>query len=545
MQSPHGNRSEAFRPPFMGRNGMVTSGHQLASQAGVRTMMAGGNAIDAAIATAAALGVVEPQSSGIGGDGFLLIYDAESGAVSAVNATGPAPQEATRERYLAEGGIPMRGMRSVSVPGLVDGWLLAHERFGVLPLEQVLRPAIELCEEGFPISHKLAADMRAVLPLFAADPYTRAVFTDDGEAKPPGSLLVQTDLGATYRLIAAEGRSAFYEGAIAQTIDGFSREHGGYLSAGDLAAFQAHWDDPIHTSYRGYEVYEMPPNSSGHILLQELNMVEGFDLPALGCNSAESVHLMVEAKKLAFADRERYVADPEWVDVPLVGLLSKEYATQRAREIDPERAATGVDAGLPDAFGDTTCFCTTDGAGNAVCVLQSIQSVFGSCLIAGETGILLNNRMTYWHLEEDHPNCLMPGKRVRHTMNPVIVIQDDKPFLVCGTPGADTQVQTNLQLITHILDFGMNPQEAVEAPRWRSLQNPMESTVPHTCDDVLQLEGRFPESVRAELARRGHELEILDDWGGPGSAQAILIDPQSGALIGGSDPRRDGYACGW
>ena len=317
------------------------------------------------------------------------------------------------------------------------------------------------------------------------------------------------------------------------------------LSADDLADFHAHWAEPIRTNYRGYDVYEMPPNSSGHILLQELNMVELFDLPALGCNTAESVHLMVEAKKLAFADRERYVADPDWVDVPLDGLLSKQYAAQRAQEIDPQRAAIDVHAGLPDAYGDTTCFCTADRAGNAVCVLQSIQSGFGSYLIAGDTGILLNNRMTYWHLEEDHPNCLMPGKRVRHTMNPVIVTNDGKPFLICGTPGADTQVQTNLQLITHIIDFGMNPQEAVEAPRWRSLQNPMESTIPHVCEDVLQLEGRFPEAVRAELARRGHELEILDDWGAQGSAQAILIDPASGALVGGSDPRRDGYACGW
>ncbi len=204
-----------------------------------------------------------------------------------------------------------------------------------------------------------------------------------------------------------------------------------------------------------------------------------------------------------------------------------------------------VPAGPADQFGDTTCFCTADRAGNAVCVLQSIQSVFGSYLVAGETGILLNNRMTYWHLEEGHPNCLAPGKRVRHTMNPVIVTKEGKPFLVCGTPGADTQVQTNLQLITHVIDFGMNPQEAVEAPRWRSLQNPMESTIPHTCADVLQLEARFPEEVRAELERRGHELEILGDWEASGSAQAILIDAESGALIGGSDPRRDGYATGW
>ena len=210
-----------------------------------------------------------------------------------------------------------------------------------------------------------------------------------------------------------------------------------------------------------------------------------------------------------------------------------------------QRAATDVLAGVPESFEDTTCFCVADGQGNAVCVLQSIQSGFGSNLIAADTGILLNNRMTYWHLDEGHPNCLMPGKRVRHTMNPVIVPRNGEPFLICGTPGADTQVQTNLQLLTHIIDFGMTPQEAVEAPRWRSLQNPMESTLPHTCEDLLQLEGRFAAEVRQRLAQKGHELQILGAWGGPGSAQAILIDPDSKALIGGSDPRRDGYAIGW
>lgn len=545
MNSPHGHRSDAFRPPVMGRNGMVTAGHALASQAGLQVLQMGGNAVDAAVATAAALGVVELQGSGVGGDGFILIYDAKRGAVSAVNGTGPAPQTATRERYLADGGIPMKGIRSVSVPGLVDGWLLAHERHGTLPLEQIFAPAIDLCESGFPISHRLAAGLQDELPRFAEDPYTRAIFTNDGAPLVPGDLLVQRNLAETYHTIAAHGRAAFYEGAIAQAIIEFSERYGGLLSAGDLASYHAHWAEPIQATYRGHTVYEMPPNSSGHILLQELNLVEHFDLAALGCNTAESVHLMVEAKKLAFADRERYVADPEWVDVPIAGLLSKAYAEEQVRRIDPDHAATDVLPGLPEQVEDTTCFCVADRWGNGVCVLQSIQSGFGSSLIAGDTGILLNNRMTYWHLDADHPNCLMPGKRVRHTMNPVIVTRDGKLYLICGTPGADTQVQTNLQLLTNVIDFGMNPQEAVEAPRWRNLQNPMESTIPHTCADRLQLEGRFPNDVRDGLAQRGHELEILADWGGAGSAQMIQIQSTNGTLIGGSDPRRDGYAVGY
>ena len=545
MQSPHGIKSSAFRPPVMSRNGVVTSGHPLASQAGIQAMMAGGNAVDAAIATATALGVVEPAGSGVGGDGFLLIYWAETGTVTTVNATGPAPSAATRELYLQDGGIPMKGIRSVSVPGIADGWLIAHERYGALKLEQAFDPAISLCENGFPVSSKLEGGLKGENPRFAADPYTRAVFTDDGEPIKAGGILYNKNLASTLRKIALEGRGTLYEGEIAKAIVEFSQSRGGLLTEKDLADYHAHWAEPIHINYRGYEVYEMPPNSSGHILLQELNIVELFDLVSMGSNTAESVHLMVEAKKLAFADREKYVADPNWVDIPIEGMLSKAYAAEQVKRIDPNHVATDLPAGIPEQFEDTTCFCTADGAGNAVCVLQSIQSGFGSSLIAGDTGVLLNNRMTYWHLEEGHPNCLMPGKRVRHTMNPVIVTKDNKAFLICGTPGADTQVQTNLQLVTHVIDFGMNPQEAVAAPRWRDLQNPMESTVPHTCANALQLEGRFPEEVREALAQKGHELQLLGDWDGPGSAQAILINPESNALSGGSDPRRDGYAVGW
>ena len=545
MQSPHGITHSAYRPSVMGRNGMVTSGHPLASQAGVQALMAGGNAVDAAIATAAALGVVEPHASGVGGDGFILIYWAETGEITGVNATGAAPSGATREFYLQRGGIPMKGILSVSVPGIVDGWLMAQARYGALTLEQVFEPAISLCENGFPISYKFAASLRGEHGRFASDAYTKAIFTDNGKPYAAGSILYQKDLAQTFRKIAAEGRETFYEGEIAKAIAAFSKAYGGLLTEADLADCHARWVEPIHTNYRGYEVYEMPPNSSGHVLLQELNLVELFDLPAMGCNTAESIHVMVEAKKLAFADREKYMADPDWVEAPLAQLLSKAYAEQQAKRIDRNRAATDVTSGLPEQREDTTCFCVADRWGNAVCMLQSIQSGFGSSLIAGNTGILLNNRMTYWHLEADHPNCLMPGKRVRHTMNPVIVTKDGKPFLICGTPGADTQVQTNLQLITHIIDFGMTPQEAVEAPRWRDLQNPMESTVPHTCENVLQLEGRFPQAVKAGLAAKGHDLKILGDWDGPGNAQAILVHPTSGALLGASDPRRDGYAVGW
>ena len=508
-------------------------------------MMAGGNAVDGAIATAAALGVVDPANSGAGGDGFIMVYWAETNSVTCVNATGPAPYAATREVYLKDGGIPMRGIRSVSLPGIVDGWLLAHDRYGALKLDQVFEPAISLCENGFPVGESLAAGLNGTITLFNESPYSRAVFTDNGKPIGVGQMLYNKDLANTLRNIASEGRGGFYEGEIAREIVEFSEACDGLFTEKDFSDFHAHWDNPIQTDYRGYAVHEMPPNSSGHILLQELNIVELFDLVSLGHNTAECVHLMVEAKKLGFADREKFLADPDWVDVPIEGLLSKEYASAQAKRIDPHRAAVDISAGGPELFGDTTCFCVADRWGNVVSMLQSIQMGFGSGLIAGNTGVLLNNRMTYWHLEEGHPNCLMPGKRVRHTMNPVIVTHDNKAFLACGTPGADTQVQTNLQLITNIIDFGMNAQEAVEAPRWRSLQNPMESTIPHTCSNNLQLENRFPQEVREGLERKGHELEILGDWHGPGNAQVIIRHPASGALIGGSDPRVNGYAIGW
>lgn len=525
----------------MGTNGVVTSGHPLASQAGIQILQAGGSLIDATVATAAAIGVVELPSSGVGGDGFLMFYDAESNQVHGINATGPAPSGATREFYVERGGIPMKGILSVSVPGIVDGWLIAHERFGKLPLSEVFGPAIELCERGFPVSQKLASSLASEHERFSSDPHTTAIFEPNGRPLAGGELLIQRNLADTFRQVAEQGRSAFYEGEIARQIAAFSRAYDGLLTEADLASFHARWDDPIHTDYHGHRIYEMPPNSSGHILLQELNIVECFDLASMGCCTAESIHLMVEAKKLAFADRETYVADPDHLAIPIQGMLSKDYARERAALIDLERAKEDVPAGLPEAHEDTTCFTVADGHGNVACVLQSIQSGFGSSLIAGETGILLNNRMTYWHLDEGHPNCLTPGHRVRHTMNPVIATREGQPVIVCGTPGADTQVQTNLQLLTHAIHFGMTSQEAVEAPRWRSMQNPMESTVPHTCENVLQVESRFDTTVLEGLEARGHQLNRLGDWAGPGNAQMIQRNPETGVLSGGVDPRQDGY----
>ncbi len=569
-QSPHGVSFESYRPVVMGRNGMVCSGHPLASQAGIAMLQKGGNFADAALATAAALNVVEPLMSGIGGDGFIMVYRKDTDVLEVCNGTGAAPYAATRERYLPD-GIPMKGILSVSVPGLLNSWLDVHEKHGVLSLAQCLAPAMDLADNGFPVTHVLS---RAIASdsLLCQFPTSQAVFAPNGRPLQPGEICYQRDLARTFQTIIDGGREAFYRGEIARALVKFSEEQGGLLTLPDLADCRARWQAPIATTYHGHTVYEAPPNSSGHILLQELNLVEQFDLQGMGCNTAESIHLMVEAKKLAFIDREAYVADPEYVDVPVEGLLSKDYARERARLIDPERAAYAVPAGNPWPYQsaqprgvparvgagqeqeDTTCFVVMDGQGNAICQLQSIQSAWGSSLIAGDTGILLNNRMTYWHLEEDHVDRLEPGKRVRHTMNPVMVFRNGAASgngagrqlsLVCGTPGADTQVQTNLQVITHVLDFGMTVAEAVEAPRWRNTQNPTESNVPHTCPDELLVESRYAADTLEGLRRRGHVLNVLGGWEATGSEMMIQVDADTGALHGGADPRRDGYAVGW
>jgi gamma-glutamyltranspeptidase / glutathione hydrolase len=510
----------------------------------MRLLHAGGNAVDAILATAAALGVVEPHMSGPGGDGFLMLHS--GGEIRCLNGAGAAPLAVTRQLY--SDGIPYKGIRSVSVPGLVSLWLEAHASAGRRPLLQVFGPACELAEGGFPVSAKLAAalanEAAAGSPLFS-HPASAAVFAPNGRPLREGEICRNPDYAQTLRKLAQDGPDAFYRGPTGERIVAFSRERDGLFASEDLDRQRTFWQAPISTTYRGCEVFEYPPPSSGHILLQELNLIEHFDVPELGYLTPESIHVMVEAKRLAFADRERYLGDPDHLRIPLDEMLSKDYAAQRVRLIEPNRAATNVEAGRFPGWEDTTCLCAADGEGNAACLLQSIQSAFGSGLIVDGTGVLLNNRMTYWHLEEGHPDELKPGKTVRHTMNPYMVRRGGKLALLGGTPGADTQVQTNLQVISHVLDFGLNVQEAVEAPRWRHTGNGTESEWPHTCVDELILEGRFPEETREALRRRGHAVRVIDDWEASGSQQMISLDPQTGVMAGGSDPRRDSAALAW
>ena len=585
-QSPHGIAGQSFRPPRMGSKGAVVANHTLAAQAGIRTLHRGGNAVDAAISVAFALGVAEPSGSSIGGDGFVMTYMRDRNSIQVANGTGAAPAMATPERYAD--GIPLTGILGVSVPGILDALLATHERYGTLPLSVCVEPAIELCEDGVPVSHQQAASSMNCALLRDA-PTSAEVFAPDGEWLKPGELRRNPNLAKSYRTIAEQGRDAFYEGDIAREIGRFSEECGGLLRYEDLKNHKVKWQDPISTTYRGRTVYEAPPNSSGHVLLQELNLFENFDADGLGYLTPEAVHVMTECKKLAFADREAYMADPDFVDVPIDGMLDKDYAAERARLIDfehalsedearegdpwaymdrapdgakkyrrdgmihsPNGAAVHHDAfATPGAAGsDTTHFCVVDRWGNAVGELQSIQMGYGSGLIAGNTGILLNNRMTYWHIDPDHIDHLRPGQRVRHTMNPVMV--SDAPVesggkleLVCGTPGADTQVQTNFQVVTGVFDHGLTVAEAIEGPRWTHYQGRTSSTYPHEEANHLDIEDRVDDGVIESLRARGHEVNAIAPFAGAGSEGAIQLHQDSGTMSAASDPRRDGDSAVW
>jgi gamma-glutamyltranspeptidase/glutathione hydrolase len=566
--SPHGLIGEAYRPPKIGSKGAVVSNHTMSTQAGMRILHRGGNAVDAAIAVAFALGMAEPQGSSIGGDGFLMVHMAANATVEVVNGTGAAPLAATADKYL--GGIPRTGILGTSVPGIVDALLSAHEKYGTLSLAQCLEPAIELCEDGVPVS-EFQSRIAALYPVLRSSSTSGPVFAPNGNWLKPGEFRRNPDLARTYRQIADQGRDAFYEGDIARDIARYSEANDGLLSYEDLKRHKVEWQEPISINYRGRTVYEAPPNTSGHVLLQELGMYEQFDPNEYGYMTPESIQLMVEAKKLAFADREAYLADPNFVDVPMDGLLSAEYLAERAKLIDIDRATLDVAEGDPwalmdrspdaakkhriggrihSAGSDTTHFCIVDRWGNSVGELQSIQTSFGSCVIAGSTGILMNNRMTYWHLDPGHIDFLNPGQRVRHTMNPVMVFS--KPVdrggrleLVCGTPGGDTQVQTNMQIVTSVFDFGLNVAEAIDGPRWTHNQANTGSMAPYPSSDTLDIELRAGDEVVEGLKSRGQVIGSTDAWGGNGSEGAIQVDLDNGTLFAASDPRREGDAQVW
>lgn len=545
MGLPHWRRGG----PLMSLKGMIATANPLASATGLRILMQGGNAVDAAIATAAVLGVVMPEACGLGGDAFMIIFDSRSGRLTAINGSGAAPRAATREYFLNLGlsFMPSEGLLSATVPGAVDAYTTALDKFGTMELQELLEPAIRYAEEGFPVSRRLSRALETSLEKLARYPSSASIFLPGGRALEPGERLVQKALGKSLRLIAEEGRDAFYRGEIAEAMVAFSEANGGLFSKEDFARHSSMVYEPLRTTYRDYEIFETAPPSQGVILLEELNIIEGFELSKMGFYTAQAIHLMVEAKKIAFADRLGYLGDPAFVEVPINQILSKERAMDLRRKIDPNKAALKPIEAPPltsqASAEDTTSFVVVDREGNAVSFIQSIFAAWGSGVVAGETGILLNNRGSAFSLEAYSPNRLEPSKRPMHTLNAYAILKDGELYAVGGTPGGDNQVQWNLQVITDLIDFGMNPQEAVSAPRWSSFPGtqPSDAKMPYR----LTIERPIRDEVIEELRRKGHRIRIVGEWAGGGAAQLILVDAKTGLRLAGTDPRAQGLAVGY
>ena len=532
----------SHRPLIMGRRGAVASNHPVATQAGLDVLRAGGNAVDAAIATSFTLGVVEPHMSGLGGDGFFNLHLVGRAEGITLNATGAAPGAATAERYHAAGGIPLHGPLSISTPALLAGLVALHAAHGSLAWARLCAPAIEAARDGFAATHTyrhFAQDMQARLAPHAA---SRARFLGPDAAPPElGALVVQPELAETLESIARDGAESFYRGPLATRIAAGVHEAGGLLEAADLATARAEWAPPISVPWRGFELRQTPPNSTGFTMLQALRILDALGIEGLKRESAELIHLMVEAKKRAFLDRERWGADPRHLAIPMERLLSADHAARHAAAIRRDRAASLPVR--PIAETDTTYFCVVDAAGNAVSAIQSLNSAFGSGVTAGDTGILMNNRMAYWHLDDDHPNLLVPGRRVRHTMNAPLVFRDGRLWAALGTPGADNQVQINMQVLVNMAVFGLDPQQAVEAPRWTSNQPGQPANYPHAGDEVLTLEAGLAAAAPG-LEALGHRLRIVPPMEGPCSVATIRL-LENGTRMAASDPRRDGWAGAW
>lgn len=532
------------RPDVRGTHGAVSADHPLAAQAGLTVLRAGGNAVDAALAMATVLAVVRPHMNGVGGDLFALFYEAETGRVTALNASGPAGALAEPAFFRARGHteVPETGALSVSVPGAVGGWMAAHDRYGTMPLRELMKYGIDYARNGFPVTTRLASDIEAGAATLNEP--ARALYLPDGAAPTPGSLLRNPALAVTLERIVDEGAAGFYEGSVAEHIGAFIESEGGYLRASDLAAYEPEWTEPLKGEYLGHTLHVMPPNSQGATQLALLEMCKAFDLGALGHNSADYLHTLIELKKLAFADRDRWISDPRFSEVPLDALLDPAYLARRATLVDPSRAATDVNPGVGDGggvaspgeglddSGDTVFLTVVDAQGNAVSWIQSLFHTFGSGLLEPETGVVLQNRGALFTLDPEHPNVIAPGKRPYHTLTPTLALRGGQLAFTLGTPGGDGQTQTLLQIIQNLLVFGMTPQEAIEAPRFRS-----------NAGVEVSLEDRVPAGVRHQLEQRGHDIEVIHGWTAVfGGAQMIRVDPAAGTLTAAADPRREAYA---
>lgn len=526
------------RSPVLARNGMVATSQPIAAMAGLRTLMEGGNAIDAAVTTAAALSVVEPNSTGIGGDMFALVWSAKEKKIHAINGSGRAPASASIEELKKQGldEIPSTGPYAVSIPGTVDGWHTILERFGTISLSQALRPAITYAEEGFAATPVIAWQWDSAMPKLMQRP-SGMELTLAGRAPRIGETVRLPELAGSLRSIAEGGRDAFYKGPIADKISAFVQEEGGWITTSDLAQHTSTWDEPIYTDYRDVRVWECPPNGQGLAALMALNIAEGFDINAMGFQTAQTYHHLIESMLLGFADARRYIADPRAVDVPIKELLSKDYANNRRALIQSDSIMNNVSFGNPYNGGDTVYLTCVDKEGNACSFINSVFASFGTGLVVPTTGIALQNRAALFSLDIDHPNALKPGKRPYQTIIPAMVTKDDEMLLSFGVMGGFQQPQGHLQVIANMIDFGLNPQEAVDALRFNLAIGTRE----------VNLEEGLPLETVNDLERRGHLISMIEGYNRVsfGGGQIIHRDPDTGVLTGGSDPRKDGCAVGW
>jgi gamma-glutamyltranspeptidase/glutathione hydrolase len=534
------DRSQS-RSMVMAQGGVVASESVIASQVGAAILEQGGNAIDAAVATNAVMGLVAPMNDGIGGDLFAIIYEAKTGKLYGLNSSGWAPAKLTADYLLAKGikSMPQRGINSVTVPGAVDGWDKLLKRFGTKSFADVLAPAITYAEQGFPVGEVVSVYWKDSLDTLKADGPTAKTFLVNGRVPAAGELFKDPELGQTYRQIAQGGRDAFYKGEIAKKIVATSDSHGGTMTLADLAGFDGEWVDPISTDYRGWTVYELPPNGQGIAALEMLNIMEGFPLASYGQNSVKALHAMIEAKKLSYADMIRYDADPKFAKIPVEGLRSKAFAKDRAKLIDAAHANCSVDPGLPPGTDNgTTYLSVVDKDGNMVSLIQSNYSTvgFGSGLAVGGAGFVLQNRGGLFTLDKSHPNVLAGHKRPVHTIIPAFMEKGDVR-IAFGIMGGWNQAQAHAQFVSNIVDFGMNPQGALDAPRF--------SKETFTGCDV-NFESRIPQATRNQLTAMGHKIIMRGDFSSTrmGSGQAVMRDFKARMNYGASDPRKDGAALG-
>ena len=536
----HASRSEVIAP-----HGMAATSQPLATQIALDVLKDGGSAVDAAIAANAALGLMEPTGCGIGGDLFAIVWDAEKQELVGLNASGRAPGLKTVD-YFREAGldsIPAFGPLPVSVPGAVDGWFELHGRYGRLPMDEVLAPAIGYARNGFPVSEVIAGYFASNKRRIGEYPGFAETFMPRGDVPQTGELFRNPRLAATYEAIAEGGRDEFYEGEIARTIDAHMREHGGLLRYEDMAAHRSEWVTPVSSNYRGWDVYELPPNGQGIAALQILNILEGYDIASMGFGSAEYIHTFVEAKKLAFEDRARFYADMDFVDVPVDWLISKEYADERRALISSDAAMTVPAGDQGPIDGDTIYLTVADADGNMVSLIQSNYYGMGSGIIPGELGFVFQNRGYSFSLDEDHANAVEPGKRPFHTIIPAFVMRDGEPLMSFGLMGGSMQPQGHAQIIVNMVDFGMNLQEAGDAARINHKGSSQPSGETMEDGGVVHLESGFDQSVRDALEAMGHTLGESD--GSFGGYQAIYYDAEEGVYYGASEVRKDGQAAGY